>query len=53
MEASKVFFTNMRVKNGDNLLKKLDRLMRAAGIESIDFDKRFTAIKCTSENPAT
>lgn len=45
MEASKVFFTNMRVKNGDNLLKKLDRLMRAAGIESIDFDKRFTAIK--------
>ena len=28
-----------------NLLQKLDKLVRAAGIENIDFNKKFTAIK--------
>lgn len=45
MEKSKVYFTDLRVKNGDNLLKKLKRLARRAGIEDIDFDGKFTAIK--------
>ena len=31
MEASKVYFTNMRAKLGDGLPKKLQRLCRAAG----------------------
>jgi len=45
MAASKVYFTDMRCKVGTSLLDKLDRLMLAAGIESIDFDNRFVAIK--------
>ena len=45
MKPSKVYYTNLRVKNGDNLLKKLERLIRKAGIETIDFDGKFTAIK--------
>ena len=45
MEPSKVFFTNLRVHNGDNLQNKLERLIRKAGIETIDFDGKYTAIK--------
>ena len=45
MEKSKVYFTNLRAKPGENLLQKLDKLVRAAGIENIDFNKKFTAIK--------
>ena len=46
MEKAKVYFTSMRVKAfGDNLLAKLQRLMRKAGIERIDFKDRFAAIK--------
>lgn len=42
---SRVFFTDMRCPVGTSLLDKLDRLMLAAGIETINFDGRFTAIK--------
>lgn len=35
----------MRCKNGVSLLDKLERLMKAAGIETIDFSNRFAAIK--------
>ncbi|MBO4796554.1 MAG: DUF362 domain-containing protein [Verrucomicrobia bacterium] len=46
MEKSKVYFTDMRVSyNGDNLLQKLKKLIKKAGIESIDFKNKFTAIK--------
>ncbi len=45
MEKSKVFFTDMRCEIGENLQQKLDKLMLKAGIETIDFDGRFTAIK--------
>ena len=45
MEPSKVYFTNLRVTDGRNLLDKLRRLVKKAGIENIDFNKRFTAIK--------
>lgn len=45
MEKSKVYFTNMRVKNGDNLQKKLARLMKKAGIGQIDFENKYAAIK--------
>ena len=45
MSASKVFFTDMRCKVGTSLLEKLDRLIRAAGIEQIDFENKFAAIK--------
>ena len=45
MSPAKVYFTDMRCKVGTSLLTKLDRLICKAGIESIDFSKRFVAIK--------
>ena len=45
MEKSKVYFTDLRAKPGENLLQKLEKLVKAAGIETIDFNKKFTAIK--------
>jgi uncharacterized Fe-S center protein len=43
--ASKVYFTDMRCKVGEGLLIKLDRLIRKAGIEQIDFKQKYAAIK--------
>jgi len=45
MEKSKVYFTNMRTKIGESLLVKMDKLIMKAGIEEIDFSKKFVAIK--------
>ena len=45
MEKSKVFFTDLRTVPGNNLLVKLEKLIRRAGIADIDFDGKFTAIK--------
>lgn len=45
MEKSKVYFTNLRTGFDDGLLRKLERLIKAAGIESIDFDNKYVAIK--------
>lgn len=45
MEASKVYFTNLRARTDLNLLQKLQRLVRAAGIEKIDFKDKYAAIK--------
>lgn len=45
MAPSKVYFTDMRCKVGVSLLDKLDKLIRAAGIETIDFENKFVAIK--------
>ncbi len=42
---SKVYFTDLRCPVGVSLLEKLDRLICHAGIETIDFDRKFTAIK--------
>jgi len=42
---SKVYFTNLRTKNGRSLLEKLETLVRKAGIEQIDFSGKFTAVK--------
>ena len=42
---SDVYFTNLRTSFDENLLKKLRRLMLAAGIQNIDFHEKFTAIK--------
>ena len=42
---SKVYFTNLRVKNGHSLLHKLETLVIKSGIEQIDFAGKFTAIK--------
>ena len=45
MEKSKVYYTNLRAKPGVNLLQKLVKLVKKAGIEDIDFHKKFVAIK--------
>ncbi len=45
MDKSKVFFTNMRATSEENLQQKLKRLIETAGIENIDFKKKFAAIK--------
>ncbi len=45
MEKSKVYFTDMRALPGTNLLEKLEKLVRQAGIANIDFKDKFTAIK--------
>lgn len=45
MEISNVYFTDLRVKNGDNLLTKLQRLIKTAGIGNIDFTDKYVAIK--------
>lgn len=45
MEKSKVYFTNLRTDFGDNLLIKLNRLIENAGIDKIDFNNKFVAIK--------
>ena len=45
MSASKVYFTDMRAGEGRNLLEKLALLVKKAGMESIDFNKKYAAIK--------
>lgn len=45
MGKSKVYFTDMRAKMGDNLLDKLQRLIKKAGIGDIDFKDQYVAIK--------
>ncbi len=45
MEKSKVYFTNLRARGDGGLLGKLERLLKRAGLEQIDFKNQFTAIK--------
>lgn len=45
MSQSKVFFTGLRTNPSLNLPDKLIRLIKAAGIEQLDFNKKLTAIK--------
>ena len=42
---SKVYWSDMNCKVGDSLLDKLERVIRAAGIEEMDLDRKFVAIK--------
>ncbi len=43
--SSQVYFTNLRANPTGNLLQKLERMVRRAGIEKIDFKDKFVAIK--------
>ena len=45
METSKVYFTNLRTSPTSNLLDKMERLIKRAGISNIDFKDQFVAIK--------
>lgn len=43
--SSEVFFTDMHVSMGDSQLAKFERLITKAGIDKIDFDGKFVAVK--------
>lgn len=43
--ASNVYFTNLRTNPNASLLQKLERMVRAAGFEKIDFKDKYVAIK--------
>ena len=45
MEKSKVYFTDFRARPGYNLLQKLEKLVKKAGIENINFENKYVAIK--------
>ena len=45
MGKSKVYFTNLRTVPGNDMLRKLEKLVRKAGIADIDFSGKFVAIK--------
>ena len=45
MEASKVYFTNLRTGTSTNLQQKLTKLVKKAGIANIDFENKYVAIK--------
>jgi len=45
MKKSEVYFSNLRTTPNMSLLQKLERLVKKAGIEQIDFKNKFTAIK--------
>jgi len=51
MGPSEVYFTDMHGTSSLNLLKKLERLVMAAGFEKIDFNRKMTAIRSTSVSP--
>jgi uncharacterized Fe-S center protein len=43
--SSKVYFTDLRANARVNLLKKLENLVKKAGIDSLPVEKKFTALK--------
>lgn len=45
MEKSKVYFTDMHTTQHENLPRKLRRLIVSAGIEQIDFSRKYAAVK--------
>lgn len=45
MEKSKVYYSDLRTSFNNSLLDKLTRLMKSAGIETIDFEDKYAAIK--------
>ena len=53
METSKVYFTNLRTTPSSNLLDKMERLVKRAGIANIDFQNQFVAIKIHFGEPVT
>lgn len=51
MEKAKVYFTDFRARPGNNLLQKLERLIKKAGIENINFENKYVAIKLNFGEP--
>lgn len=45
MEKSKVYYTDLRTSFTENLPQKLERLIKTAGVENIDFKNKYAAVK--------
>lgn len=45
MASSKVYFTDMHTGQGSNLLQKMERLLRKAGLDRMDLDGKMVAVK--------
>jgi len=45
MQKARVYFTDMRALPGTDLLRKLEKLMRQAGVGQIDFEEKMVAVK--------
>ena len=45
MEKAKVYFTDLRTVGEESLLHKMERMMKKAGFEDIDFQDKFVAVK--------
>lgn len=48
--SSKVYFSDFRCKGSDSRLAKLERLVKAAGIEQIDFQDKYVELLYTNAN---
>ncbi|MCG7844233.1 MAG: DUF362 domain-containing protein [Methanomassiliicoccales archaeon] len=51
MASSKVYLTDMHTCQGNNLLDKMERLLRRAGLERMDLDGKMVAIKMHMGEP--
>ncbi len=45
MDTAEVFFTNMRARQTRNLVAKMTALLKAAGFEQMDLERKFVAVK--------
>ncbi len=45
MASSKVYFTDMHTCQGSNLLQKMEKLLRKAGLDRMDLDGKLVAVK--------
>lgn len=52
MEKAKVYFSDLRTSPTSNLLDKMERLLKRAGIGQLPLKDSFTAIKIHSANRA-
>ena len=52
MAVSNVYYTNMRTTLTENLLQKLERLVKKAGMMDIEFNNKYTA-RFTLASPET
>ena len=51
MKQSTVYYTDFRVRGGQTLQQKLDRLVETAGLGTLDLEGRFVAIKIHFAEP--
>ncbi|HIH77213.1 MAG TPA: DUF362 domain-containing protein [Methanomassiliicoccales archaeon] len=51
MASSKVYFTDLHTCQGSNLLQKMEKLLRKAGLDKMDLDGKMVAIKLHMGEP--